>query len=350
MSLIVDCTHLCGAITGIERITLNLFSPQALAPLDVTQISAASVSDMIIRQNLTLPLMINQNSENVLICPGYPPATALFPFRKRVIPYIHDTFLLSRWADLNIRAKLYMALPFRLAVSTYPQFLVNSETTYAALRKYCRTNAKVLLYRPEVSNTFGVKSVGRAERCETLKNLKIFTIGTVEPRKNYRAAAHIVAALREKGLDASIEIAGRKGWGDDWTFLQSAPDVTLLGYATPAEINAAFERADIFLCTSHDEGLGLPLLEAQHAGLPIFVPDSPIFHEVLGESGFYIDPANPQKSAELILQTVQQSGWRHRSIFQADRNLVRWNAHARKDRSLITAFLAGKSGTRNDLC
>lgn len=134
----VDCTHLCGAITGIERITLNLFSPDALAPLDVVQISAANVSDMIIRQNLTLPLMLARNAKDILICPGFPPATTLFPFQKRVIPYIHDTFLLSRWTDLNMRAKLYMALPFRLAVATYPKFFVNSETTYAALSNIAR--------------------------------------------------------------------------------------------------------------------------------------------------------------------------------------------------------------------
>lgn len=146
--------------------------------------------------------------------------------------------------------------------------------------------------------------------------------------------------LREYGINANIEISGRKGSGDDWKFLQSASSVTLLGYATSAEVRAALDRADIFLCTSHDEGLGLPLLEALHAGLPIFVPHNPIFHEVLGDSGFYIDPSKPRKSAALIVNTLTQSGWRYRSIFQAAQNLARWNAHARTDHNLITTFLA----------
>ena len=50
------------------------------------------------------------------------------------------------------------------------------------------------------------------------------------------------------------------------------------------------EAADVYLCTSHDEGLGLPLLEAQFAGLPIVAPDKPVFREVLAGSGTFIDP------------------------------------------------------------
>jgi len=233
-----------------------------------------------------------------------------------------------------------MALPFKLAMNTYPQFFVNSETTSAALRRYCKANAEIMLYRPKAANTFEVVSRGRKDRNEKLKTLRLFSMGTIEPRKNFQAAANIVAALREAGFDATLEIAGRRGWGDDWAYLQSAAHVDLLGYAAAPDVKTAFERADIFLCTSHDEGLGLPLLEAQHAGLPVFVPDRPIFHEVLGDTGIYIDPADPKKSAGVIADHLRQPGWRQRSIAQAEQNLARWNAIAQLDSSRVTKFLA----------
>jgi glycosyltransferase involved in cell wall biosynthesis len=304
---------------------------------------------MIIRQNLILPKMITKNQRAILICPGFPPALTLFPFRKRIIPYVHDTFLLSRWNDLNLRAKTYMALPFKLAMSTYPRFFVNSETTSAALRGHCQANAEIMLYRPKASNTFEVASKGRNVRSEILKKLRLFSMGTIEPRKNFRAAANIVAALRAKGLDATLEIAGRRGWGNDWAYLQSAAHVELLGYAAAADVKMALERADIFLCTSHDEGLGLPILEAQHAGLPVFVPDRPIFHEVLGETGIYIEPAEPKNAADIIVHRLCQSGWRQKSISQAEQNLARWNAIATDDQLMVTKFLARMIAYQNQI-
>ena len=43
----------------------------------------------------------------------------------------------------------------------------------------------------------------------------IFSVGTVQPRKNYARLIHAVAALRARGVDVGLVIAGGKGWLDD---------------------------------------------------------------------------------------------------------------------------------------
>jgi hypothetical protein len=115
MTIYVDHTHLGRHVTGLERITLELFSPSALAPLDVVPVTARGTRQMIQRQTLGLPLRLAAAS-SLLLCPGFPPSPLLRPFAARVLPYIHDVFLLSRPADLNLRARLYMAAPFRIAL------------------------------------------------------------------------------------------------------------------------------------------------------------------------------------------------------------------------------------------
>jgi hypothetical protein len=40
MAIYVDHTHLGRHVTGLERITLELFSPAALAPLDIERCAA----------------------------------------------------------------------------------------------------------------------------------------------------------------------------------------------------------------------------------------------------------------------------------------------------------------------
>jgi glycosyltransferase involved in cell wall biosynthesis len=338
MTIYVDHTHLGRHVTGLERITMELFSPAALAPLDVVPVIARNVPQMIATQTLGLPLKLARSS-SVLLCPGFPPSALLRPFASRVLPYIHDLFLLSRPADLNRRARLYMAAPFELAVRHYPHFLVNSLDTKKQLAAHCRPDAEITLYRPPVRNVFGLDAAARAERQQ--RRLRLVALGTIEPRKNFVAAAEITGALRALGsANATLDIVGRRGWGSDWQTLETMPGVALHGYQPADRVRELLHDADIFICTSYEEGLGLPLLEAQYAGLPVVAPDAAIFREVLDVSGIFIDTAAPKAAAARILALLAESDWRARHIDLATRNLARWNALAAADRSAVIALIA----------
>lgn len=340
MTIYVDHTHVGRHVTGLERITLELFSPEALAPLDVIPVLAQGTGRMVAAQTFGLPVRL-LNSSSILLCPGFPPSPLLWPFATRIIPYIHDIFLLSRRDDLSRRARLYMAEPFRLAVRTYPRFLVNSADTKRKLATCCRSDAEITLYRPPVRNVFNILPDGRSERKENPSALRLVTLGTVEPRKNFIAAAKILAALREHGFpDATLEIVGRRGWGDDWDKLEKCPGVILHGYQPGDRVNQILQNADVFICTSHEEGLGLPLLEAQYAGLPIVAPDAAVFREVLDQSGIFIDPTDPASAAERIISAVSAPRWRALHAARGAQNLVRWNALASADREAVINFIA----------
>jgi glycosyltransferase involved in cell wall biosynthesis len=343
MAIYVDHTHLGRHVTGLERITLDLFSPAALAPLDVVPVTAQGTRQMVTKQTFGLPMRLAASSSSTLLCPGFPPSPLLRPFASRVLPYVHDIFLLSRPADLNRRARLYMAAPFKLALHRYPRFLVNSSDTSRKLAAHCRPDAAITLYRPPVRNVFNLESNRRAER--DAQPLRLVALGTVEPRKNFVAAARITSALRARGFpDATLDIVGRRGWGDDWRTLEAFPGVTLHGYQPSEGVQQLLQNADIFICTSHDEGLGLPLLEAQYGGLPIVAPDASIFHEVLGVSGIFVDPADPAAAAARIEAMLSRRQWRSRYVALATQNLKRWNALATADRDAVISLIAGLAG------
>jgi glycosyltransferase involved in cell wall biosynthesis len=336
MSVYVDHTHLGRAVTGLERITLELFSAAALAPLDVATVTARGTAAMIMTQTFGLPTLLARARSALMLCPGFPPSPLLLPFGERVIPYVHDLFLLTRRHDLNARAKLYMAEPFRLAVRRLPRFLVNSEDTRGKLAALCRPDAQILLYRPRVRNVFGLRADARPLRSPQPQHLRFVALGTVEPRKNYPAAAALARALAVRhDRRVTLDIIGRQGWGDDWLRLSASLDVVLHGYQTTAQAAALIDAADAFICTSHEEGLGLPLLEAQYAGLPIIAPDQPVFREVLGASGLYIDPRDPARAADAVERCFARAGWRHRHATLATQNLRRWNTHAAADRDAV---------------
>ena len=54
------------------------------------------------------------------------------------------------------------------------------------------------------------------------------------------------------------------------------------------------------MSASRLEGFGLPLIEAQQAGVPFGAADTPIFREVGGDSVLFFDPDSPEQAADVI--------------------------------------------------
>lgn len=338
--ILVDHSHCGRHVTGLERITQELFSREALAPLAVTIVTAETRARMMLRQWASLPLAALRDRRALIVTPGFPPTPLLSLFGARVLPYIHDLFLITRQQDLNVRARCYMAPSFKLAVRRLPRFLVNSLHTGAELRRFCRADAEIVPYRPRVRNVFGVSDAGRAARGDAGDAPRLIALGTVEPRKNLIAAANILAALRARHFPgATLDVVGRIGWGDDAARLREMPGVTLHGYQQSDAVRALIDAADLYLTTAHDEGLGLPLLEVQYAGLPVVAPDKTVFREVLAETGLLLPQTAPENRADAITALLRAPGWRARHAASAAANLARWNAVADADKATVLTLL-----------
>ena len=338
-TLIVDETHMGRRATGIERITADLFSQQALPTMNVlpSRASGNRVA-MMLAQMLRNPFEALRQRHTVWVFPGYPPSPAFALLPERSVLYVHDLFLMTRLGDLNLSAKLYMVKPFRLALRYFRYFMVNSEATGRELEIHVSPGARILSYRPEVRNVFGLNHAP-PHRSDPQRALVLGALGTIEPRKNYGASVAIREALESRlGRPVELHIIGRPGWGPDFEALSRASRVKLHGFLGDAEIRSVFAGFDAFLCTSHAEGLGLPLLESQYAGIPVIAPDQPVFREVLGESGTFIDPADPQGAAGQI-EAVLGEDRRERQAQKAIANIERWNGQAAGDRVRAASFL-----------
>ncbi len=328
----LDLTHLGRHVTGIERVSIEQFEKQSFRGADLRPVRSHGVLSMIWRQQVMLPLLALLHPHALFVFPGFPPSPLFLLVRRRTLLYVHDLFLITRRQDLSLKAKLYMALPFRLAVKGLKYFMANSEKTRAELLAHAASDASVALYRPVVRNVFSLSSEGRAERSANPAPLRIIMVGTIEPRKNYAAALAIRAQLEQRGFaGCELHIVGREGWGDAMAALRADPNVRLHGYLSLADAKSVIEAADLYLCTSHDEGLGLPLIEAQFAGLPVVAPDTAVFREVLGVSGTFIDSADPAAAADRIAALLSTTGWRAASANLAEANAQRWNALAERD-------------------
>ena len=119
----------------------------------------------------------------------------------------------------------------------------------------------------------------------------LFTLGNCLPHKNF----HVLIDLVERLADTRLVIAGKNAmpYGD-----QIAREVARRGLADrvllPGEVSDGdrqwlYENCRAFFFPSLSEGFGLPVLEAMHAGRPVFVGRNTSLAEVAGDLGFYLD-------------------------------------------------------------
>ncbi|MBC7811876.1 MAG: glycosyltransferase family 4 protein [Burkholderiales bacterium] len=159
----------------------------------------------------------------------------------------------------------------------------------------------------------------------------IFSLGTVQPRKNYTRLIHTLAQLRAEGFDLALAIAGGKGWLEDPIYetirdTHMQPYVHLLGFADEADLPALYSAAECVALPSLYEGFGLPVLEAMACGTPVVTSNISSLPEVAGDAALLIDPrdqeaitdavrrliSDSQLSADLVargLERVQQFTW-----------------------------------------
>ena len=344
----LDQTHLRAHVTGIERVTLDLFAPETLAPHEVRPVTSGSLPGMVAAQQVGLPLRALRDRAALFLFPGFPPGPLCALAAARCLLYVHDTFLLTRKADLSLRSRVYMSPSFARALRWCPNLFVNSRTTGEAVRAVCPDSARVALLRPAVRDAFGLGDLAGPAAYEPGLPLRLLAVGTIEPRKNYPAALALTAALIRAGVPAELHLVGRVGWGRH-DFLDAPPPfLHRHGYLSDAAMRRLAASCHLLLSTSKAEGLGLPLLEVQHGGMPVAAPDEPVFREVLGESGLLIRPDDPDAAAASLCAWIAGGGL-PRAVRAGRDNVARWNAAAAGDGRRFHRFLAGDRGAYDGL-
>lgn len=79
-----------------------------------------------------------------------------------------------------------------------------------------------------------------------------------------------------------------------------ADRVVIYDGATDEQYHTALREACCAMSASRLEGFGLPVIESQSAGVPYICADTPIFHEIGGDSVQYFSPDSPEQAAECV--------------------------------------------------
>jgi glycosyltransferase involved in cell wall biosynthesis len=163
----------------------------------------------------------------------------------------------------------------------------------------------------------------------------ILTVGTREPRKNFKSIAEAYAGLPEN-LQAKFPLVwcGSAGWGDlalsrSVAWAKEAGHIRIVGYVPDRELAALYRNCALFIMASVYEGFGMPVVEAMACGARVALSRIPVFEEIAGNYARYVEPLDIEEWRRAIKEIIDEaSDSREPLMRQPDLARFSWRSSA----------------------
>ncbi|MEM7800774.1 MAG: glycosyltransferase family 1 protein [Chloroflexota bacterium] len=132
----------------------------------------------------------------------------------------------------------------------------------------------------------------------------VLTLGTVQPRKNYRMLIEAFAPIA-KTHDHNLIIVGGKGWLFEEILNEVKVQglegrVIFTGFVDDIDLPTIYSAATLFAFPSIYEGFGLPILESMACGVPVINSNASCLPEVAGKATIQLDPTDQNAWTEAL--------------------------------------------------
>ncbi|MEM6280844.1 MAG: glycosyltransferase family 1 protein [Chloroflexota bacterium] len=144
----------------------------------------------------------------------------------------------------------------------------------------------------------------------------IFSIGTVQPRKNYSRLVEAITRIRRNDTPVNLVIAGGQGWLEDEFYrtvdnLNAHDYVRMIGFANDDDLAALYSGAICTAFVSLYEGFGFPVLESMACGTPVITSNVSSLPEVAGDVAPMVDPYNTDEITAAIQRILSNADYRY---------------------------------------
>jgi len=148
----------------------------------------------------------------------------------------------------------------------------------------------------------------------TDSQIQILSVGRLAKQKNYSAALHALAQLKDENIQYTIlgEGSQRAELEELVSSLKLSDKVALEGHRS--DITPFLKGADILLIPSLWEGFGLVAVEGMNAGLPVVASDVSGLREVVGTQGtcaYLVPPSDPDAMSDALRELIASQQKRH---------------------------------------
>jgi len=175
----------------------------------------------------------------------------------------------------------------------------------------------------------------------------LISVGTVQPRKNYRMLIRAFRPVAEN-FPNDLIIVGGKGWMHDQILGEVEAQglhgrVKFLGYVDDSDLPALYSAATILASPSLYEGFGLPILEAMACGVPVIASNVSSLPEVVGDAGVLLPTEDTDAWSQAMMNLIEDMSQRTKLVgagFLRARQFT-WSKSAKELMSIYDQLLAG---------
>lgn len=235
----------------------------------------------------------------------------LLPFFKLPMPEFVN------YHDLNFKSA-----PETMTRANYLQHkFLSSKTLSNAETVFClskNTKKEIADFKPEHTKKLKVVYPGVSKKKVIIEEIAIkgkflFTIGTLEPRKNISTVVEAYLLLKKErpNFEYKLVIASRKGWGQEGLTEKllsgelEKEGIVFLENPNDELLTVLYKKCNLFLFPSIHEGFGLPLLEALLEQKICIASDIPVFREILDiDSDFLVKTTKDVNEWKNAIQTI----------------------------------------------
>ena len=253
---------------------------------------------------------------------------------RRSVVTVHDLGY-HYFPEAHTRAqRAYLAWSTRYAVRHASRLIAVSQATKNDLvRLYGADEQRVDVVHHGVDRAQGTGHRGQFEQLRARLQLPeryILSIGTIQPRKNYGRLIEAFSSL-DWQAGVALVIAGKPGWQAEPIVAQARrAGVILAGHLREDEKVALLAHASVFALPSLYEGFGMPILEAQAAGVPVVTSNTSSCPEVAGGAAeaagaLLVDPLDTRAIAAALKQALADESLRSQLRARANANVARFS-------------------------
>ncbi len=283
----------------------------------------------------TAPRWIRSNNPDIYhteyIVPFFVPRTT------KLVTHIHDVSFKPYRSMISKKDILFLDMLIPWTLQRADQVIsVSDFTTREIIKYYPFAKGKITTIYNAVGDTFQKKAdadaIAHVRKTYDLPEKFIFSLGTMQPRKNIPLLIAAFARISNKLPEIHLVLSGKRGHNFDDTIdqvIKTTPTITqkihFTGFIDDQDLPAVYAAAEVFAFPSLYEGFGLPLLEAFSQSVPVIASDTPVFHEIADKSAQFTDPHSVDGFANSLYDVCIGKKLREQLIVAGNERIATYN-------------------------
>ena len=317
----VTVHQLAAALAEFGSLPMEICLPEEhrpLPPADHVTVKTSSMASRsrilrILWEQTVLPAKLSSGGAGLLHAPAY------------VAPLtIHDLHVMTHPQFCTRGNRLHYSLVIPPSIRKAKAIIAFSTYTERVIHNHFPgTKEKTVVIPPGISGHFRhVDSFARQQRVRQLYKLPpsfLLFVGDLTYRKNILGLISAFAIVQAERPDLHLVLAGASNQSTRNDLerkihkLGLAHRVSCIGYVASEELPVMYSMAQAFVFPSHDEGFGLPPLEAMACGCPVVCSGgAPL--EICGNAAVHCDPRDRASIADAVSLLLDSPHYRREKV------------------------------------